>query len=136
MSSSAWAARPHGSSWAAAATPLRPARRPSRRSPCSSPWRTITVNLQPEEGSDRYLQIGITFKSFDKHAENDIKAYTPELRSRILTLLASKTPAELYPAEGKTKLARDIVEQCEQVYKAVGKESPVADVLFTNFVIQ
>lgn len=97
---------------------------------------TITVNLQPEEGSDRYLQIGITFKSFDKHAENAIKTYTPELRSRILTLLASKTPAELYPAEGKTKLAHDIVEQCEQVYKAVGKESPVADVLFTNFVIQ
>ncbi|MFX8028150.1 flagellar basal body-associated FliL family protein, partial [Acinetobacter baumannii] len=86
-------------------------------------------NLKPEEGNDRYLQIGITFKSFDKHAEEGIKTYTPELRSRILTLLASKSPTELYPAEGKAALAKEIVEQCEQVFKAVGKESPVADVL-------
>ncbi|WP_258035392.1 flagellar basal body-associated FliL family protein [Ralstonia pickettii] len=49
---------------------------------------TLTVNLQPEEGNDRYLQIGITFKSFDKHAEEQIKTYTPELRSKVLMLLA------------------------------------------------
>ncbi|ANA36072.1 flagellar basal body-associated protein FliL [Ralstonia mannitolilytica] len=126
----AWFFLGGGNHAASASAPAKP------KEPVFVAMETITVNLQPEEGSDRYLQIGITFKSFDKHAENDIKAYTPELRSRILTLLASKTPAELYPAEGKTKLARDIVEQCEQVYKAVGKESPVADVLFTNFVIQ
>ena len=30
---------------------------------------TLTVNLQPEEGNDRYLQVAITFKSYDKHAE-------------------------------------------------------------------
>jgi flagellar FliL protein len=80
--------------------------------------------------------VAITFKSYDKHAEESIKTYTPELRSRVLMVLSSKAPAELYTNEGKTKLAREIVEQCEQVYKSVGKESPVADVLFTNFVIQ
>lgn len=100
------------------------------------PMETLTVNLQPEEGNDRYLQIAITFKSYDKHAEEAIKSYTPELRSRVLMLLSSKAPAELYTNEGKAKLAKEIVEQCEQAYKAVGKESPVADVLFTNFVIQ
>jgi len=109
---------------------------PKPKEPVFVPMETLTVNLQPEEGTDRYLQVGITFKSFDKHAEEGIKTYTPELRSRILTLLAGKTPAELYLAEGKTKLAKEIVDQCEQVFQAVGKESPVADVLFTNFVIQ
>ncbi len=116
-----------------AASPAAPAK---PKEPVFVPMDTLTVNLKPEEGNDRYLQIGITFKSFDKHAEEGIKTYTPELRSRILTLLASKSPTELYPAEGKAALAKEIVEQCEQVFTAVGKESPVADVLFTNFVIQ
>ncbi|MDE2204075.1 MAG: flagellar basal body-associated protein FliL [Burkholderiaceae bacterium] len=115
---------------ASASAPAKP------KEPIFVAMETLTVNLQPQEGNDRYLQVGITFKSFNKHAEDEIKTYTPELRSRILTLLASKTPTELYPADGKAKLAKEIVEQCEQVYKAVGKESPVADVLFTNFVIQ
>lgn len=109
---------------------------PKPKEPVFVAMETLTVNLQPEEGNDRYLQIGITFKSFDKHAEEEIKTYTPELRSKILMLLASKTPAELYSAEGKAKLSKEIVELCEHVFKAVGKESPVADVLFTNFVIQ
>ncbi|MCO5400279.1 flagellar basal body-associated protein FliL [Ralstonia soli] len=109
---------------------------PKPKEPVFVAMETLTVNLQPEEGSDRYLQIGVTFKSFDKHAEEEIKAYTPELRSKILMLLASKSPAELYSADGKSKLSKEIVELCEHIFKAVGKESPVADVLFTNFVIQ
>ncbi|MEW1780610.1 flagellar basal body-associated protein FliL [Arthrobacter sp. NPDC080086] len=113
-----------------------PAAPPKPKEPVFVAMETLTVNLQPEEGNDRYLQIGITFKSFNKHAEEEIKTYTPELRSRVLTLLASKSPTELYSAEGKGKLSKEIVEQCEEVFKAVGKESPVADVLFTNFVIQ
>ncbi|MEF2251623.1 MULTISPECIES: flagellar basal body-associated protein FliL [Ralstonia solanacearum species complex] len=117
----------------AAAGPAAP---PKPKEPYFVPMETLTVNLQPEEGNDRYLQIAITFKSYDKHAEEAIKSYTPELRSRVLMLLSSKAPAELYTNEGKAKLAKEIVEQCEQAYKAVGKESPVADVLFTNFVIQ
>ncbi|MHA6847893.1 flagellar basal body-associated protein FliL [Ralstonia syzygii] len=119
-----------GGSHAAASAPPKP------KEPLFVPMETLTVNLQPEEGNDRYLQIAITFKSYDKHAEEAIKSYTPELRSRVLMLLSSKAPAELYSNEGKAKLAKEIVEQCEQAYKAVGKESPVADVLFTNFVIQ
>ncbi len=126
----AWFFLGGGNHAATAAAPAKP------KEPFFVAMETLTVNLQPEEGNDRYLQFGVTFKSFDKHAEEAIKAYTPELRSRVLTLLASKTPAELYPAEGKAKLSKEIVEQCEQVFKAVGKESPVAEVLFTNFVIQ
>ncbi|WP_296227966.1 flagellar basal body-associated protein FliL [Ralstonia sp. UBA689] len=126
----AWFFLGGGNHAASAAGPAKP------KEPVFVAMDTLTVNLQPEEGNDRYLQVGITFKSFDKHAEEAIKTYTPELRSRVLTLLASKTPTELYPAEGKAKLAKEIVEQCDQVFKAVGKESPVADVLFTNFVIQ
>ncbi|AST34345.1 flagellar basal body-associated protein FliL [Ralstonia solanacearum] len=117
----------------AAAGPAAP---PKPKEPYFVPMETLTVNLQPEEGNDRYLQIAITFKSYDKHAEEAIKSYTPELRSRVLMLLSSKAPTELYSNEGKAKLAKEVVEQCEQAYKAVGKESPIADVLFTNFVIQ
>uniref|UniRef100_G2ZRH5 Flagellar protein FliL n=1 Tax=blood disease bacterium R229 TaxID=741978 RepID=G2ZRH5_9RALS len=89
-----------GGSHAAASAPPKP------KEPFFVPMETLTVNLQPEEGNDRYLQIAITFKSYDKHAEEAIKSYTPELRSRVLMLLSSKAPAELYSNEGKASWPR------------------------------
>ena len=43
-----------------AASPAAPAK---PKEPVFVPMDTLTVNLKPEEGNDRYLQIGITFKS-------------------------------------------------------------------------
>jgi flagellar protein FliL len=67
-----------------------------------------TVNLKREE-SDQYLQMGITLKVFENGIEAKIKSSQPEIRSKILQLLTTKTATELLSAEGKTKLVREII---------------------------
>lgn len=67
-----------------------------------------TVNLK-RETSDQYLQMGITLKVFEPAIELQIKANQPEIRSRILQLLTTKTATELLTAEGKTKLVKEII---------------------------
>lgn len=67
-----------------------------------------TVNLK-RETSDQYLQMGISLKVFDPAIELQIKANQPEIRSKILQLLTTKTASELLTAEGKNKLVREII---------------------------
>lgn len=67
----------------------------------------FTVNLQ-RESSDQYLQLGITLKLFEAEVEGKIKTNLPEIRSKILQLLTTKTATELLTADGKTLLAKEI----------------------------
>lgn len=68
----------------------------------------FTVNLQ-RESNDQYLQIGITLKVFEHEVEAKVKTSLPEIRSKILQLLTTKTATELLTAEGKQQLAIEIV---------------------------
>lgn len=69
---------------------------------------TFTVNLHGES-SDQYLQLGISLKVFEAENEAKIKISQPEIRSKILQLLTTKTAAELLNAEGKTQLIKEIM---------------------------
>jgi flagellar FliL protein len=68
----------------------------------------FTVNLQ-RESTDQYLQIGISMKTFDAEVETKIKANLPDIRSKILQLLTTKTATELLTAEGKKRLVSEIL---------------------------
>lgn len=70
----------------------------------------FTVNLQHEE-ADQFLQIGITLKISEPELEEKIKLHLPEIRSRLLLLLSAKRASELTPAEGKRKLAQEIIAE-------------------------
>jgi flagellar FliL protein len=117
----------------------------------------FTVNLQDEGSGDQFLQVGITLKLLKPELEEKVKQYLPEIRSRLLLLLSSKRASELTPAEGKTKLAREIVAATEAILdprttasgaikSGDGETAPVAgqesekkgdiDILFTSFIIQ
>jgi flagellar FliL protein len=71
------------------------------------PLEPYTVNLK-RETSDQYLQIGISLKVYEAPIELQIKENQPEIRSKILQLLTTKTATELLTQEGKTKLAKEI----------------------------
>lgn len=79
----------------------------------------FTVNLQREDG-DRYLQAGITLKVLQPELEEKIKAAMPEIRSKLLFLLSSKSPAELQTAEGKKKLVSEIIAEVDPLLGAAG----------------
>jgi flagellar FliL protein len=117
----------------------------------------FTVNLQNEGNGDQFLQIGVTLKFLAPELEEKIKARLPEIRSRLLLLLSSKRASDLTPAEGKTKLASEIVAETEGILglRTVasgsinsgsaeaapaegqgGEKKGDIEVLFTSFVIQ
>lgn len=131
--------------------------------PIFIPLEAFTVNLQ-RETSDQYLQLGLTLKVFEPDYENKIKLNQPDIRSKILQLLTTKTATELLTAEGKQKLIREIItlsnasigvinapahvkpivnpaesqvaETATHEVAAPAEKKGVVDVLFTSFIIQ
>ena len=73
----------------------------------------FTVNLQPEDGGQQFLQVAMTLKVEDQETSDAIKAVLPEVRSRVLMLLSSKKASQLTSPEGKTKLAEEIIQEVE-----------------------
>jgi flagellar FliL protein len=94
---------------------------------------TFTVNLQ---GGEHYLQVDLTLEVADQVQVDAIKLHMPRVRSRLLTLLASKDAEALNTQEGKQALVREILAQVRQPLDAKGKPQEVKDALFTSFVIQ
>jgi len=106
--------------------------------PIFVPLEPFTVNLQ-REASDQYLQLGLTMKVFDPEIEAKIKANLPEVRSKILQLLTTKTATELLTAEGKKMLVKEIISISNPVIgiidmptKKTGAEKLTPEVATTN----
>ena len=80
------------------------------------PLEMFTVNLAPQDGGQtQYLQAGLTLKLGEQVKEATIKDKMPEIRDRILMVLSSKKASDVLPAEGKKKLAKEIVAAVQSV---------------------
>ena len=99
------------------------------------------VNLQTENG-DKYLQVGITLQVRNDEQLNYYKENMPQLRSRVLLLLASKNAEDLLTSEGKLKLEDDLIKQVQMPYNnedptpKEAEERRILGVYFTSFMIQ
>jgi flagellar FliL protein len=102
----------------------------------------FTVNLQvdssapPDRTTGEFLQISFTLQVADRNQEDIIKQYMPQVRSRLLLLLSSRKASEISTAEGKKKLADDIIAQIKQPFAPGLPPQAVTGVFFTSFVIQ
>lgn len=116
--------------------------------PAYLPLDPMVVNLA-DEGGERVAQVGITLEIEDAHMVDTVKAYLPAIRSSILMLLSQRTAEELLKAEGKQKLADDIVDAAAEPFggghdsesnskkkKRVQVQYPVVGVLFSSFIVQ
>jgi len=95
----------------------------------------FTVNLQ-SEGGDQFLQITFTLQVGDAAQEEIIKAFMPQVRSRLLLLLSSKKASEISTVDGKKKLSEEIIAAVNQPFSPKGPPQNVVNVFFTSFVIQ
>ncbi|HTJ95027.1 MAG TPA: flagellar basal body-associated protein FliL [Pararobbsia sp.] len=95
----------------------------------------FTVNLISDDGQ-RYVHVGLTLRLADPEDEPRLTEHMPELRSRILLLLSNKHPEDLISLDGKQKLAAEIVATVDQPFSNGGPANHVAEVLFTEFVVQ
>jgi flagellar FliL protein len=126
--------------------------------PTFVPLDPFTVNLADKD-VDRFAQIGITLQVDDPKFADQLKAYMPAIRSNILMVLSHKTAVELLTREGKEKLAKDIMRESvrpmgielddedeeeppadapkkKKKKKKAHVESPISQVLFSNFIVQ
>ena len=139
------------------AAPKPKAHAKSDHPPTFVPLDPFTVNLADKD-VDRFAQIGVTLQVEDPKFADQIKAYMPAIRSNVLMVLAHKTAAELLTREGKEKLAKDIMRESvrpmgieldddedehaatdapkKKKKKKAHVESPVTQVLFSNFIVQ
>ena len=128
---------------------------PAPTPPVYLPLETMVVNLA-DPGGEKVAQVGITLEVRDSHASDSVKAYLPTLRSAILMLISQRTAEELLSAEGKQKLAQDILDEAAVPFgggakghgaeeaptgkksksKAPPPQYPVVKVLFSSFIVQ
>jgi flagellar FliL protein len=95
----------------------------------------FVVNISDGD-EKRYLQIGITFQVVDAKASDNMKAYIPILRSRILLILASKQVKELQTVAGKQALMDELLDMARDTVQYKSKDRGIVDVHFSSFVIQ
>ena len=93
----------------------------------------FTINLQP---TGQFLQVAFSLQFADQHASEALKAYMPQIRSRLLLLLSSKTVEELSTLDGKEKLVEQIKEQIKAPVATGVEPLEVSNVFITSFVIQ
>jgi flagellar protein FliL len=120
--------------------------------PAYLPMENMVVNLA-DPGGERVAQIGITLEVVDAKSSDTVKAYLPTIRSGVLMLISQRTAEELLTADGKEKLAKDILREAsipfgggedeeETTSKKKSKkrappvEYPVTGVLFSSFIVQ
>ncbi|NRR30059.1 flagellar basal body-associated protein FliL [Oxalobacteraceae bacterium] len=127
----------HGKSDDAAETHAKPKRKEAKIGPpVFVPVEPFTVNLQPEEAGDQYLQLAFTLQVAGLEEVENVKLNMPKVRSRVLLLLSSKHASEINTPEGKRQLSTEIIALCKEPFEERGYPQEVTDVLFTSFIIQ
>lgn len=78
--------------------------------PVYLPLEAFVVNLraQTPQTSDQFLQTEMTLRLAGPEVVNLVKLHMPEVRSRVLRLLSTKTAQDVLTSEGKDSLAESI----------------------------
>lgn len=103
--------------------------------PVFVPLEPFTVNLQPN-GRARFLHLAVTLKVPEAKAQALLVKYLPEVRSRVLTVLANREADALLLPEEKLRLAADIQAALQQPLAPGLAAQSITSVMFTTFMLQ
>jgi flagellar FliL protein len=135
------------------AAPAKSAKESHKTPPTYLALDNMVVNLA-DPGGERVAQVGVTLELLDVKSTDQVKAYLPTIRSGVLMLISQRTAEELLKAEGKEKLAKDILRETSLPFgggddehedeaptkkkkkKAAHPDYPVVGVLFSSFIVQ
>ena len=107
------------------------AKKESGKPPTFVTLENFTVNLA---GGDHFMQLGLVLQVKDEETAEKIKAFLPQIRSKVLLLLSSKTPEELQDAKGKQALIAELLADAREPFHAEGEN--VQAVLLGSMLIQ
>lgn len=103
--------------------------------PIFAPLEPFTVTLR-DERTTRILYVAITLRLVDETSRNMITEYMPEVRDRVLRLLAVQNPNYVQTPEGRERLVRDLTQLLQRPYQPQPRGPEISAVLFTAFVVQ
>jgi len=103
--------------------------------PIFIPIDAFTVTVQSAD-RERMVHVALTLRVSDEQSRQRIEKYMPEVRSRILLLLASQTPESVQTQQGKVELAKAIMQAVNKPFAPIPDGQYVTDVLFSAFVVQ
>lgn len=103
--------------------------------PIFTPLEPFTVTLRGEN-RNRILYTGITLRMGDEQSSSMIRDYMPEVRDRVLRLLAQQSPDYIQTPEGRAALVKALSDTLQTPYSPHVRGPLINDVLFTAFVIQ
>jgi len=92
---------------------------------------SMLVNLADTD-FPRYLKIKIEMESEEPKENEEFGRRSPQLKDAILTLLTSKTYADISDARGKNKLKEEIILRANELFE----KFKVKAVYFTELVVQ
>ena len=95
------------------------------------PMDPFIANLADEDGR-RYLKATMQVEFYDAIAPPEFHRRLPQARDMLLTLLSSKTFADVRSPQGKAVLREEIVNRLNTVLN----EDAVKAVYFTEFIVQ
>ncbi len=84
----------------------------------------------------RYLQVDVQLMADDTGVLNDVEKHMPEVRNRLLLLLAQQKFETLIPREGKEALQTTALNEVNAVLREKGVTESVDSLYFTSFVMQ
>jgi flagellar FliL protein len=85
-----------------------------------------------DETSSRYLKMSLQVEFVDAEPPAAFDARLPQIRDVILTLVTSKTFADIRTAGGKERLREDVIDRINHVLA----QDVVKSVYFTEFIVQ
>jgi flagellar FliL protein len=85
-----------------------------------------------DETSSRYLKMSLQVEFVDAEPPAAFDARLPQIRDVILTLVTSKTFADIRTPEGKERLREDVIDRINHVLA----QDAVKSVYFTEFIVQ
>ncbi len=96
----------------------------------------FTVNLQSERRQPHLLYIGLSLQVSDKQTHDFLLQHMPQLRSRLLMLMAAQKAEELITPNGKDLLSAQILALFQTPLATPQPPLGVVDVLYTDFIVQ
>ncbi len=96
----------------------------------------FTVNVQSERRQPRLLYVGLSFQVGDKQTMDFLTQNMPQLRSRLLVLMAAQQAETLMTPAGKDALNAQIIGLFQTPLAVPQPPLNVVNILYTDFIVQ
>ena len=108
---------------------------PEKGDPSFIELKPFTVNLGADD-TVGFLQVQLHILTFYDDVAKELEKNKPAIRNNLSLLFGRQKSVDLRSQEGKEALQKEILEAVQNVINDYGSGGEVADVYFTNFVMQ